>query len=545
MDVRKPLRFKEIKFLYDSLKSDIKDLNDKIDFISEEVKNTIKNLSDEDRKKLEKGEYIENINKYGRIINKAYLEKREILENKDRFADPHTEFLKQKNQDLTAFKKEMPEALKKLEGLTEQEWNEKPDIDKIETEKYIRNQSYFVAEAMLPAINATKYEKRQNGRLEIREHRYNIKVYAEKDNAMVNFLVKLAEANEMLEPQEKHFAGVDEDKALSTLNMSVHFGNDKNLENNFRQANKILGREEYPTKVNEIQKEFEYDLPHFIKDKGLISHQDRNNLQKYIIDFISKVLKGTKDENGKSHYEVDKENLKLYINFLHQDLTDREILHIVNEINYKNNAQIFGKDRIIEIDDILYEREISKEPNITKRRVNYVKELMKNTQEEDREKLIQKLQNMFFKRREISDNNQTIIYLDMLKEYKNILTQAGIELEEIEKCSRKLEEIEQVLQKDNIHLWKNAKELFIIDKVVEILKKEYGFSKQIERMELVDLSTEELNKRLIDREGRFNKTNFERICLWGKKDCIKRAITIANSKNIKVKKYMKEDYGQR
>ena len=182
---------------------------------------------------------------------------------------------------------------------------------------------------------------------------------------------------------------------------------------------------------------------------------------------------------------------------------------------------------------------------------------MKNTQEEDREKLIQKLQNMFFKRREISDNNQTIIYLDMLKEYKNILTQAGIELEEIEKCSRKLEEglikiilqkedeIEQVLQKDNIHLWKNAKELFIIDKVVEILKKEYGFSKQIERMELVDLSTEELNKRLIDREGRFNKTNFERICLWGKKDCIKRAITIANSKNIKVKKYMKEDYGQR
>ena len=85
----------------------------------------------------------------------------------------------------------------------------------------------------------------------------------------------------------------------------------------------------------------------------------------------------------------------------------------------------------------------------------------------------------------------------------------------------------------------------MVDNLMETLKKRYGFSKEIERIELVNLDTKDLNKNLIDKKGKFNKTNFARICSWGKKDCVKKAVEIANSRNINVKEYLKEDNDQR
>ena len=554
MDVRKPLSFEKIKFLYDSLKSDIKDLNSKIDFIAEEVKDTIKNLSDEDKERLKNGKYIENLNKYGRIINKAYLEKNERGENKDRFADLHTEFLKQKNQNLTAYKREVPKDLKNLENLTEEQWNEKTDLDKIEIEKHIRNQSYFVAEAMLPAINITKYEKNQNKKLGKVERRYNEKVYEEKDKAMTKFLVKLAEANEMLKPEEKHFAGVDEDKALCTLNMSVHFGSDENLEEIFMEANEILKREEYPTEIDEIQDVFGYDLPHFNKDKGLISHQYIKGIDERIAEFIHKVLRVKKDENGRIHYEVDKEKLELYVNFLHQDLTEREIFHIVNEINYISTYQIFGEERIFDLDEMLLKREELEGKNTIKNSAEYVRKLLEKEEDtEDRGRLIKKLLNMFLQERIITSDYKTILDLSLLKEYKNILVQAGVELDEIEECSKGLEEglikiiwndkdeVKRILEQENICLRKRPGELFMLDNLMETLKRSYGFSKKRERMELINLNAKELNRSLINRKGRFNRNNFATICSWGTRDSVKSAVKIANSRNIDIKEYIKED----
>lgn len=59
MDVKKPLSYDEISFLYDSLKSDIGEVNKLIDKIAGEIKNEIKNLSPEDKQKLKNGEKIE------------------------------------------------------------------------------------------------------------------------------------------------------------------------------------------------------------------------------------------------------------------------------------------------------------------------------------------------------------------------------------------------------------------------------------------------------------------------------------------------------
>ncbi len=61
MDVKEPLSYDEISFLYDSLKSDIGEVNKLIDKIAGEIKDEIKNLSPEDKQKLKNGEKIERV----------------------------------------------------------------------------------------------------------------------------------------------------------------------------------------------------------------------------------------------------------------------------------------------------------------------------------------------------------------------------------------------------------------------------------------------------------------------------------------------------
>ncbi len=360
--------------------------------------------------------------------------------NKDDFADLHEGIIDINNQNLEDFKFKPQSSIRGMEKLKPERWEKIPDESKIEIEKKIRNQLLYVAEAKIVAINATKYdpEKFKGYKLSEPQKRYNRQVYSKKEAARKSFLVKLAQANELLDENEKHYVGLDYDLALTTLNMSLHFKSRRDIEETFKAVNDELGKEVYPTTVDELEEEFSYTIPQHSKNIGLISHQNRNHLVEYAKEFSSKTIKQFKGKDKMVHYVVDWDQVEYYINVLHPEFEDRQIYHMLSEINHIYEAQIIGKDRILHMQELLHEKEMRPAGSFHEDQVMYFEDLKEVLENDDEERVIKEVCEAYIKNRFFEEEKSE---KDLMKEIKDILLEANYDKtkveEEIQKYNNK------------------------------------------------------------------------------------------------------------
>ena len=437
--MREPLSFREIVNLYQALRADVKKLNRKVEELGRKVEIEVKRITKEKGEELNGKKREIGLDVYGTIINKEFDEL--TADRKgigDRFTDYFREFKKQGKKDYTPYQVIIPKKLEtNMKNLEEDKWNSLEDSKKIEIEKVIRNISVKTAERLIPVINSFKYnpDKEKGYKITDKQRRYNEEfIYKEKDAAMIDYLVKVDQANQILEPEQQHYFGFTPEGTLETLNISMHYGTDQNLKRILRKANQIIGEEAYPLTVSEILTELSYDLPQFIHNRAIVSDKRSNELKVMSKEFRKKVLIDDK--------KVDKEKLELYINFLHPELNERELFHLAEDINNNNINRVFGMDRIFDIDDIFCEREDREkknkipERNITAKRIDYIKELRKNTQDE--KALIEKLVSFFIEGR-VYPRNQKIdnAIKNDVEKCERCLKEAGFNIADIKECTKR------------------------------------------------------------------------------------------------------------